>query len=222
MFNPSSTITVTDWMLQSVNKSTSKQRAVALTAKGNEHKHEYFGTRNTESAEFTLGGAYSGNMTLPSLGSGITDFTVTYDEKEFPKLSVNKDSAAGGGTFALPFNLPARTIGIPAAIADLYESVTGCKQVTIAVSCQHVEETNGSGAYDNTNYSGMRDATVTVTFTGIKGKPTVVIDDDNYVWAEDSNAENDSNSAIGGGSVVYVAHFPIGTDTDAENQPASS
>ena len=222
MFNPTSTITVSGWMLQSVNTATSKQRAVALTAKGNEHKHQYFGTRNTESAEFTLGGAYTGNLTLPALGSGITDWTLTYDEKEFPKLSVNKDSAVGGGTFTFPFALPARTIGIPSAIADIYEEVENCKQITIACSCQHAEETDGTGAYDAANFSGMRDATITVTFTGITGKPTVTMDDDNYGWTEDSDAENDSNTSVGGGTVVYQIHFPIGTDTDAENQPPSS
>ena len=221
MFNPVSTITVADWMLQTVNKGKSRQRAQALTEKGNEHKHAFYGERETESAEFTLGGAYTGDMTLPDLGSGITDYTVTYSETEFPKLSVNKDSAAGGGTFKLPFKLPARAIGVPASIADIYTAIgsVAVKQITIAVSCQHVEEMDGSGAYDPNTLSGMRDVTVTVTFTGVNGKPAPTMATG---WDSPSDTATQSNTAVDGGTIVYEKHFPIGTDADAANNPASA
>lgn len=106
MFTPTSTITVSGWMLQSVNRSTQKQRAQALTAKGNEHAHAFYGEQSTESASFTLGGSYTGNITLPALGDGITDFTLTYSETEFPKLDVTKNSAAGGGSWTAPSRSP--------------------------------------------------------------------------------------------------------------------
>lgn len=218
MFDPTSTITASGWMLQDVQKNTSKTRAQALTSKGNEHKHAYWGERTSETANFTLGGTYSGNVTEPGLGSGITDYTITYDEKEFMKLAVTKDSAAGGGTFKMSdfgIQLPARTLGIPSSITNIYTAVSNCKTVAIAVSCQHVEETDGNGAFDPSKYSGMRDATVTVTFTGISGKPTVTAATG---WDVDSDTETNSNTAIGGGTVVLVKHFPFGTDTDAENK----
>lgn len=221
MFNPESTITVSGWMLQTVNKGKSKQRAQALTAHGNEHAHAFHSERDTESAEFTLGGTYTGNMTVPNLESGITDFTVTYTETEYPKLSVNKDSAAGGGTFTLPFKLPARAIGVPSTIADVYTAIgsVACKQLTIAVSCQHVEETDGNGSYDPTKLSGMRDATVAVTFTGVNGKPSPTMATG---WESPSDTATQSNTAVDGGTIVYEKHFPIGTDDDAANNPASA
>ena len=91
MFTPISTITVSGWMLQTVNKSTQKQRAQALTAKGNEHAHAYYGERTTETAEFTLGGNYTGNITVPSLGAGIIEWMLTYTETAFPALSTGRD-----------------------------------------------------------------------------------------------------------------------------------
>ena len=218
MFTPTSTISVTDWMLQTVNKSTQKQRAQALTDKGNEHASALWGEQTTETADFTLGGGYTGNMHLPSLANGITDFTVTYSETDFPKLNVTKNSAAGGGTFSLPFTLPARTIGIPSAIADVFTAIgtVPVKQLTIAVTCQHAEEPDGSGAYGTLH--GMRDATVTVTFTGTGSKPAPTMASG---WDALNDTDNDSNSAIGGGTAVYVKHFPIGTDADAVNAPSS-
>ena len=229
MFTPTSTITVSGWMLQTVNKSTQKQRAQALTAKGNEHAHAYYGERTTETAEFTLGGNYTGNITVPSLGSGIIEWMLTYTETAFPALSVQKDSAAGGGTFALPsgITLPARTIGIPSAIAGIFTKISKVKQLQIQCACQHAEEMNGTGVYAPTTLSGMRDAVITATLTGIGSKPTwassgtaadVVVA---AGWDEDSNAENDSSTAIGGGTLVFSKHFPIGTDTDAANSPSS-
>ena len=235
MFTPTSTITVSGWMLQTVSKSTQKQRAQALTAKGNEHAHAYYGERTTETAEFTLGGTYTGNITVPALGSGIIEWMLTYTETAFPALSVQKDSAAGGGTFALPtgITLPARTIGIPSAIGGIFTKVSKVKQVQIQCTCQHAEEMNGTGAYGtgatgSPAYNGMRDAVITCTLTGIDGKPTwatsgtsadVVVATG---WDEDSNAENDSNTAIGGGTLVFSKHFPIGTDADAANSPSST
>jgi len=216
MFTPTSTITVANWMLQTVNTSTQRQRAQALTDKGNEHASALWGEQTTETANFTLGGNYQGNMTLPALGNGITDYTVTYSETDFPKLDVTKNSAAGGGTFTLPFTLPARTIGVPSTIASIFTALgtTPVKQLTIAVSCQHAEEPNGSGVYGTLH--GMRDATVTVTFTGTGAKPTPTMA---AGWDAMSDTDNDSNSAVGGGTAVYVKHFPIGTDADAANAP---
>ena len=219
MFTPTSTMSFTDWMLQTVNKSTQKQYAQALTEKGNEHASATWGERTTETANFTLGGAYTGNMHLPDLGNGITEYTVTYAETDYPKLDATKDSAAGGGTFILPFSLPARAIGVPSAIADVYTALGSVpvKQLTVAVSCQHAEEPNGSGAYGTLH--GMRDATVTLTFTGTGDKPAPTMA---AGWTELNNASNDSNSAIGGGSAVYVKHFAIGTDADAANAGGSA
>ena len=219
MFTPTSTISVTGWMLQTVNTTTQRQRAQALTEKGNEHAAATWGEQTTETANFTLGGAYTGDMTVPQLGNGITDYTVVYSETEYPKLDVTKNSAAGGGTFILPLTLPARAIGVPAAITNLYTALgsTPVKQLSIAVSCQHAEETDGNGAYGTLH--GMRDATVTVTFTGTGAKPAPTMA---AGWTELNNADNDSNSAIGGGSVVYVKHFAIGTDADAANAGGSA
>ncbi len=214
MFTPTSTITVSGWMLQSVNRSTQKQRAQALTAKGNEHAHAYYGEQETESASFTLGGSYTGNITLPSLGDGITDFTLTYSETEFPKLDVTKNSAAGGGSWTAPFTLPARSIGCPSALEGIATSIGACKSISIAVSCQHIEEMDGSGEYDPDTYSGMRDVTVTITFTGVAGKPSITAADG---WSSPSATDSDSNTAIAAGSVVYEKHFPVGTDADAAN-----
>ena len=213
MLNPQSTIQVSDWMLQSVQNNKTRQRSQALTQKGNEHAHAYWGERTTESAEFTLGGTYTGNITLPALGGGITDYTLVYSETEFPTLSVSKDTAAGGGIFTFPegITFPARTIGCPAAIPGIYKDLNGAKKVTIAVTCQHVEEPDGNGAYGTLN--GMHDVTVTVTIEGVGGKPTVTFEDG---WTSPSETDGNSNSALGTGSVVYVRHFAIGDDPDAE------
>ena len=131
MFNPTSTISPgANWMLQSVSKQKQKQRAQALTAAGNEHASAYWGEQNTETAEFTLGGNYEGNVSVPTLGTnGITDWTLTYSETAFPTLSVSRNDAAGGGSFTLPttpaasaITLPARTLGCPTAIPGLTAS----------------------------------------------------------------------------------------------------
>ena len=219
MFNPTSTINPgSDWMLQSVSKQKQKQRAQALNAAGNEHAYRYWGEQNTETAEFTLGGSYGANDTIavPSLGSGIIDWTLTYNETAFPTLSVNKNDAAGGGTFALPstgddaITLPARALGCPATIPGIYQGLAGAKQMQIACTCQHVEETDGSGSYGTKK--GMRDVTITVTITGVDGKPTFgSANGDGFAsgWATPSEQEGKSNTAIDSGSIVYEKHFAV-------------
>ena len=218
MFAPTSTISVTGWMLQSVDKQKQKQRAQALDANGNEHAFAYWGEQTTETAEFTLGGTYANGstITVPSLGSGIIEYTLTYSETEFPKLSVQKNSAAGGTAFSLPstgddaISLPARALGVPASITGIYQGLTKAKTVQIHVACQHVEETDGTGTYGTLH--GMRDATVTVTITGTDGKPafgTATGDGMADGWTSPSDQEGDSNTAIPTGSVVYEKHFPI-------------
>lgn len=219
MFNPISTINPgSDWMLQSVSKQKQKQRAQALNSAGNEHAYRYWGEQNTETAEFTLGGDYGANDTIvvPALGGGIIDWTLTYNETAFPTLSVNKNDAAGGGTFALPstgddaITLPARALGCPASIPGIYQGLAGAKQVQIACTCQHVEETDGSGSYGTKK--GMRDVTITVTITGVDGKPTFgSANGDGFAsgWATPSEQEGKSNTAIDSGSIVYEKHFAV-------------
>lgn len=218
MFNPTSTISPgANWMLQSVSKQKQKQRAQALNASGNEHAYRYWGEQNTETAEFTLGGNYGANdtITVPALGSGITDWTLTYSETEFPKLTVQKNDAAGGGTFTLPtagddkITLPARALGCPTSIVGIYSGLVAAKSVQIACTCQHVEETNGSGIYGTKK--GMRDVTITVTITGVDGKPTFTGASSGFAsgWGTPSEQEGDSNTAIATGSVVYEKHFAV-------------
>ena len=218
MFNPTSTINPgADWMLQSVTKSKQKQRAQALNASGNEHAHAYWGEQNTESAEFTLGGDYAenGTVSVPALGGGITDWTLTYSETAFPGLSVQKNDAAGGGTFALPstgdgaITLPARALGCPASIPGIYTGLVAAKSVQIACTCQHVEETDGSGNYGTKH--GMRDVTITVTITGVDGKPTFSGANSGFAagWSTPSEQEGNSNTAIATGQIVYEKHFAV-------------
>ena len=217
MFNPTSTINPgSDWMLQTVSRQKQKQRAQALNSSGNEHAHRYWGEQNTETAEFTLGGAYGDNDTIavPALGGGITDWTLTYNETAFPTLSVSKNDAAGGGTFALPstgddaITLPARALGCPASIAGIYSGLVAAKQVQIACTCQHVEETDGNGNYGTKH--GMRDVTITVTITGVDGKPTFGTNGGfSSGWATPSDQDSDSNTAIATGSIVYEKHFAV-------------
>lgn len=218
IFNPQSTITVAGWMLQSVSKTKTLQRAQALTEHGNEHASRTWGEQNAETANFTLGGDYeSGNMTLPQLGSThITDFTVTYSETDFPKLDVNKnDAAVSAKAFTLPINLPVRALGVPSAIQGIYTAIgsQAVKQLTIAVSAVHAEETDGNGAYGT--LGEFRDVSVKVTFTGVSGKPSPTMATG---WDNVSDAQGNSNTALPSGSVVYEKHFPFdSSDTDAAN-----
>ena len=217
MFNPTSTISPTGWMLQTVQRQKQKQRAQALNASGNEHAYRYWGEQNTETAEFTLGGAYGNNdtITVPTLGSGIIEWLLTYSETEFPKLSVQKNDAAGGGTFALPstgddaITLPARALGCPASIPGIYSGLVAAKTVQIACTCQHVEEPDGTGAYGTKH--GMRDVTITVTITGVDGKPTFSGNGSGFAsgWGTPSEQDGDSNTAIATGSIVYEKHFAV-------------
>jgi hypothetical protein len=204
-------------MLQSVSRQKQKQRAQALNASGNEHAYRYWGEQNTETAEFTLGGEYGANdtITVPTLGSGIIEWLLTYAETEFPKLSVQKNDAAGGGTFALPstgddaITLPARALGCPASIPGIYSGLAAAKQVQIQCTCQHAEETDGSGNYGTKH--GMRDVTITVTITGVDGKPTFSGEGSGFAagWATPSDQDGDSNTAIATGSIVYEKHFAV-------------
>ena len=218
MFNPTSTISVAGWMLQSVQKQKQKQRAQALNSAGNEHAHRYWGEQNTETAEFTLGGDYGDNdtITVPTLGSGILEWLLTYSETEFPKLSVQKNDAAGGGTFALPstgddaITLPARALGCPLSIPGIYQGLVAAKTVQIHCTCQHVEEPDGTGTYGTLH--GMRDVTITVTITGVDGKPTFgSASGDGFAsgWGTPSEQEGMSNTAVDTGSIVYEKHFAV-------------
>lgn len=205
--NPTTTIAPGEgWMLQTSSTSTSNQRAQALDSGGNEHAFAIYGARKTETAEFTFGGEYAGNMAVPDLGGGITEYTLTYSETEFPKLSVSKDEAAGGGTFKLPFTLPARTLGVPSVIPSVYTAIGNVpvKDLSIAVKCQHFEEMDGNGEYGT--FNGMCDVTVTLTFNGIDGKPSPTMAEG---WSIDSEATNAANTGLNGGSVVYSKHFAV-------------
>lgn len=221
MFNPTSTITPGgDWMLQTVQKQKQKQRSQALNTAGNEHAYRYWGEQNAETAEFTLGGAYGENDTIavPALGSGILEWLLTYAETEFPKLSVQKNDAAGGGVFDFTntkydgtnkFTLPARALGCPASIPGIYSGLVAAKTVQIHCTCQHVEEPDGTGTYGTLH--GMRDVTITVTITGVDGKPTFSGNNSGFAsgWGTPSEQEGKSNTAVDTGSIVYEKHFAV-------------
>ena len=123
--------------------------------------------------------------------------------------------AAGGGTFALPstgddaITLPARALGCPATIPGIYSGLVAAKSVQIACTCQHVEEPDGTGTYGTLH--GMRDVTITVTITGVDGKPTFSGDNSGFAagWGTPSEQDGDSNTAIATGSIVYEKHFAV-------------
>ena len=216
--NPTSTISVTGWMLQGVSKQKQKQRSQALTSAGNEHAYRYWGEQTIETANFTLGGNYGENdtITVPALGSGIIEWKLTYSETEFPRLDAQKNTAAGGGTFALPstgddaITLPARALGCPAAIPGIYSGLVAAKTVEIVCACKHIEEPDGSGTYGTKH--GMYDVTLTVTITGVDGKPTFGSETgDGFAagWGTPGEQEGDSNTSIATGSIVYEKHFAV-------------
>ena len=58
----------------------------------------------------------------------------------------------------------------------------------------------------------MRDVTITVTITGVDGKPTFGSasgDGFGSGWATPSEQEGKSNTAIDSGSIVYEKHFAV-------------
>ena len=206
-FAPTSSITVDGWMLQTPSVSRSVSRAQALDERGDEHAFATYGEQDTETAEFTLGGDYeTGSMTLPKLGSThITEFSVTYSETDFPKLSVSKSSAAVSATsWTFPLTLPVRALGVPASIDGLYtaQGAVAVKTLAIQVTAQHVEETDGSGNYGT--LGEFRDVTVKATFTGVAGRPAPTMASG---WTLVESQASNSNTALPSGSVAYERHY---------------
>lgn len=206
-FAPTSSISVDGWMLQTPSVSKTVNRAQALDERGDEHAFATWGEQTTETAEFTLGGDYeTGSMTLPQLGSThVTEFTVTYSETDFPKLSVSKSSAAvSASSWSLPVSLPVRALGVPASIPGLYtaQGSVAVKTLAIQVTAQHAEETDGSGSYGT--LGEFRDVSVKATFTGVAGRPAPTMADG---WTLVESQASNSNTALPSGSVAYERHY---------------
>ena len=233
-FDTTDPFNLADWEVQTgPNPNRTKQRAQALTKDGDEFARAQFGT--SESGTLTyVAKKFTGFMTMPPAGlvaNGwhLDNWTVRYNQRGFPTLSVNAHKHIDGAADAdcrlyyASFKVPARSIGVPSAIPSVdseadpvfeldSEATIGLRDLSLALACNHVDESNGDGGHlAGDNYDGTE--TLTVDFTGeVDPSADFALND---AWTDDSLNRSQGNTQATTQSLTathHVAHYvePVG------------
>ena len=231
-FNPENLLAFSGWVRQTPQKNTNTNRASALGDDGDEIASQDYGEQTQITVPFVSTGT-SGNLTLPQVGAiqngyHIDGFTLTYNQKGFPTLSVNAHKHGSSAhdtcrTYTPTLTCPAQ-FGIPdldvlANIASSFggftvDKVVGMRSLTYSMQVNHVDENKGDGSHlAGDNY----DATETVGFetTGIATITAPAAGTGQRPWTCDTVGENTSNVAASTASASFTRHV-------AHDVPASS
>lgn len=224
----------TGWAVTNgANPTTTKQRAQALGADGDELRHKGYDKRQTLSATYTstlIPGSTATYLTLPSVGTvvngaHIDSISVAYSQTGFPTLTVsghkhldgNAHVAGGCRTYAASVQLPAVEFGVPSVIPNVGtgagnafalddEAEIGMRSLTYTLGLQHVDDLDGQGEHlAGDNYDGVETLAIELTGTGTLGTDFEIGDD----WFDDSIGETPSNTAATTTSLSlshHVAH----------------
>lgn len=220
-FDPADLLAFTGWVRQTPQKNTTKSRASALGADGDEIASQDHGDQTQITVPFVSTGT-DGNLTLPQVGAiqngyHIDGFTLTYVQAGFPTLSVNAHKHGSSAhdtcrTYTPTLTCPAQ-FGIPdldttaagSFCGFLVDKVVGMRSLTYSMQVNHVDENKGDGSHlagdnsDATETVGFETtgiATITAPAAGTGGRP----------WTCDSAGENTSNVAASTASASFTRH----------------
>lgn len=215
-----------DWEVQGgPNPNRTKQRAGALNKHGNEFAHAQFGTQDSGSVTY-IAKKFTGFLTVPNVGHiangwHIDSWTVTYNQKGYPSLSINCHKHISGTVdancreYAPSFKVPARAIGIPTVIhASTGEgvvfglaegAVVGIRGMTLSMSLGgHVDEDDNEGNhFASDNYDGQE--SISVEFTGdVDPAADFTLDGD---WTDDNLSRGGGNTVVSTTSLTATHHI---------------
>lgn len=199
----------TNWTIQSVNPSTTKERVQGLGADGDEVASALYGERNTDSVTYKCYSA-SGNLALPKIGDVDTDtgwhidsVALTLSASDYPTIVVGIHKHGAKKHTACRTYTPSLTIpagrGIPAGVAGFTTTDIGVGISAFAynITATHVDATDGNGDYlAADNCTGMETVSMTLTGTATITSPTG--------WDCTSDAKTESNTSNDTESLEYT------------------
>ena len=175
-FNPASAFgTLTGWEIQTVNPTTSRQRAQALGAYGDEIASQTYDPRTTASATYV---ATADTATVPKAGQILNGYhidsvTVNFSNTAFVTMTLqgHKHGSAShpaGRTYTGSLSTIGTKFGCPAApLGFTIPTGAGVRSYTYTLTTNHVDELGSQGNYlASDNYDGTEQAEIELCDTG--------------------------------------------------------
>ncbi len=194
--------------------TTTKDRASALGADGDEFRHADHNEQKTVSATYVPDGTATDKLAVPKAGcvldGWVVDSVSLAYSQEFPVLTVNghrrtkvvSGAYANMRTYSPTIDLPYVALGVPDQIGPV--KCEGARSATYELSCTHVPEVGGQDYLVGAdNHDGVETLTV-------ESVCAVTVDSafaDKDKWTDTSRAKNKSNSGATANQVTLVRHL---------------
>ncbi len=194
--------------------TTTKDRASALGADGDEFRHADHNEQKTVSATYVPDGTVTDKLAVPKAGSVLNGWVVdsvslAYSQ-EFPTLTVNghkrtkvvSGAYANMRTYSPTIDLPYVALGVPDQIGPV--KCEGARSATYELSCTHVPEVGGQDYLVGAdNHDGVETLTVESVCAVTVDSSFVGKDE----WTDTSRAKNKSNNGATVNQVTLVRHL---------------
>lgn len=194
--------------------TTTKDRASALGADGDEFRHADHNEQKSVSATYVPDGTATDKLAVPKAGSVLNGWVVdsvslAYSQ-EFPVLTVNghkrtkvvSGAYANMRTYSPTVDLPYVALGVPDQIGPV--KCEGARSATYELSCTHVPEVGGQDYLVGAdNHDGVETLTVESVCAVTVDSSFAGKDE----WTDTSRAKNKSNSAATVNQVTLVRHL---------------
>ena len=194
-------------------ETTTKDRASALGADGDEFRHVDHNEQKTVSATYVPDGTVTTNFTIPAAGSLLNGYVVdsvslAYSQ-EFPVLTLNghkrtkvvTGAYANMRTYSPTIDLPYVVLGVPDQIGPV--KCEGARSATYELTCNHVPEIGGE---DYLVGADNHDGTETLNVESVCALTIDSTFEDKDEWTDTSKAKNKSNSAATVNQMTLVRH----------------
>lgn len=193
--------------------TTTKDRASALGADGDEFRHKDHNEQKSVSATYIPDGTVTTTLTIPAAGSVLNGWVVdrvalAYSQ-EFPVLTIDghkrtkvvTGALANMRTYSPTIDLPYVELGVPDQIGPL--KCEGARSVTYELACTHVPEVGGQDYLVGAN---NHDGVETLTAESVCALTIDSTFEDKDEWTDTSKGKNKSNSAATVNQMTLVRH----------------
>ena len=208
--------TLTGWEPQDGGgDTTSKDRASALGADGDEFRHVDHNEQKSVSATYVPDGTVTTNLTIPAAGSVLNGWvidtvSVAYSQ-EFPVMTITghkRTNVVSGAysnmrTYSPSIDIPYVALGVPDQIGPL--KCEGARSATYELACTHVPEVGGQ---DYLVGADNHDGVETLSAESVCALSIDSTFADKDEWTDTSKAKNKSNSGATANQITLVRHLP--------------
>lgn len=213
-----------EWLAQTEELGTNRERAQALGATGNEAASDLYGEKKTRTLTMKCCKA-TGNLTLPAIGSlidasgkawHIDSFTLEKSPTDWPTLTLQLHAHSNKAhtpcrTFIPSLVIPAGR-GIAQKIDGFEIKDLGIAFASFSYQCQtnHLDVADGMGEFlAADNYDGNEQVSLSTTGVG----PVIVPEG----WDETDSSESRANTSSDSTSHTYVHHVAMAGSTSGSS-----